>query len=393
MFYPRSILPQLEKELVTKENMVITGMRQVGKTSLLQHLFSLVETKNKALLDLENPLNRKVFEEENYDAIWNNLAAFGVTNNTKAYIFLDEVQNLPAISHVAKYLSDHFDVKFILTGSSSYYLKNLFPQSMAGRKIVFEIFPLSFSEFLSFKEVNRISIPSFSQKADSKNRISYERLLPYYHEFMEFGGFPKVVLEKDPRRKQQLLKDIFTSYFEIDVKSLAEFKDTSKLRDLILLLIPRIGSRIEVAKLAASLSLSRETIYSYVGFLEHTYFISLLPKFSSSIDRQAAGSQKLFLCDTGMANALGKISEGQTFEQSIFQNLRPFYKLNYFSKDSATEIDFIVESTIGLEVKISASRRDIAHLKARAESLRISERYVVSKEYSDEKEVILATNL
>lgn len=174
---------------------------------------------------------------------------------------------------------------------------------------------------------------------------------------------------------------------------MAEFKDTSKLRDLILLLIPRVGSRIEIAKLAASLSLSRETIYSYLGFLEHTYFVFFLSKFSGSVDRQAAGSQKLFLCDTGMANTLGKISEGQAFEQSIFQNLHPFHKLNYFSKDPAAEIDFIVDSNIGLEVKISASRRDIAHLKARAKGLEISEQYVVSKEYSDEKEVILATDL
>lgn len=392
MFYPRLIQPQLEKELATKENTVITGMRQVGKTSLLEHLFSLVKTKNKVLLDLENPLNRKVFEEENYDAIWNNLTAFGVTNDSKVYIFLDEVQNLPTISRVAKYLSDHWNVKFILTGSSSYYLKNLFSESMAGRKIVFEVFPLTFSEFLLFKRVERVLPSSFSQKANLKNRISYKKLIPYYQEFIEFGGFPKVVLEKDSERKRKLLSDIFTSYFEIDVKSLAEFKDTSKLRDLILLLIPRVGSRIEVGKLANSLSVSRETVYSYLGFLEHTYFISLLPKFSGSIDRQAAGSQKLFLCDTGIANSLGKISEGQAFEQSIFQNLRPFHKLSYFSKKNAAEIDFIADGKTALETKVSVSRRDIAHLKSRVNSLGISEQYIVSREYSDEKEVILATD-
>src|ERR1035437_3749829 len=97
MFYPRHILPQLEKELETPESTVITGMRQVGKTTLLSHLFSLVKSPNKLMLDFENPLNRKIFEEENYDAIWNNLAAFGVNNQTKAYIFLDEIQHLPSI--------------------------------------------------------------------------------------------------------------------------------------------------------------------------------------------------------------------------------------------------------------------------------------------------------
>ena len=129
MFYPRLILPQLEKELEFSETTVITGMRQVGKTTLLNHLFSLVKSSNKVELDFENPLNRKMFEEENYDAIWNNLAQFGVNNQTKTYIFLDEVQHLKSIGSVVKYLKDHFDVKFVLTGSSSYYLKNLFPET------------------------------------------------------------------------------------------------------------------------------------------------------------------------------------------------------------------------------------------------------------------------
>ena len=91
--------------------------------------------------------------------------------------------------------------------------------------------------------------------------------------------------------------------------------DLVKLRDLILLLLQRIGSRFEINKLASELSISRETIYTYLAFLEQTYFISLLPKFTASIDRQAAGSKKLFLCDAGIANALGKISQGQLFEQ------------------------------------------------------------------------------
>ncbi len=126
MNYPRHIFSQLEKELFTKENIVITGMRRVGKTVALEYLFSLIKTPNKMMLDLENPLNRKVFETDNFDAIWNNLADFGITNKERAFILLDEIQNLPIISRVVKYLSDHFDVKFILTGSSSFYLKNLF---------------------------------------------------------------------------------------------------------------------------------------------------------------------------------------------------------------------------------------------------------------------------
>jgi len=393
MFYPRLILPQLEKELETPEITVITGMRQVGKTTVLDHLFSLIKSSNKVKLDLENPLNRKIFEEENYDAIWNNLAVFGVNNQSKAYVFLDEVQHLPSIGSVVKYLNDHFDVKFVLTGSSSYYLKNLFPESMAGRKFIFEIYPLTFSEFLIFKGLSQKKIVSFSEKAVFKNNILHKKLMPFYLEYLEYGGFPKVVLQQNAERKKAMLSEIFTSYYEKDIKSLADFKDTTKLRDLILLLIPRVGSRIEVSKLATSLGVSRETVYAYLSFLEKTYFIFLISKFSKSIDRQAAGTQKLFLCDVGMANSLGKASEGQLLEQGVFQNLHLNHTINFYNKDGGSEIDFIVDGKIALEAKTSASKRDLDHLKRRSQSLNLPEAYIVSREYSDEKKVILATDL
>lgn len=393
VFYPRLILRKLEKELQTPEITVITGMRQVGKTTLLDHLFSLIKSSNKIKLDLENPLNRKIFEEQDYDAVWNNLATFGINNQTKAYILLDEIQHLSLIGSVVKYLGDHYDVKFILTGSSSYYLKNLFPESMAGRKLIFEVYPLTFSEFLIFKGIRPKKSLIFSEKANSKNNILYSKLIPLYQEYLEYGGFPKVVLQQDPERKKAILSEVFTSYYENDVKNLADFKDTTKLRDLILLLIPRVGSRIEVAKLAASLGVSRETVYSYLSFLEKTYFISLLSKFSGSIDRQSAGTQKLFLCDVGMVNNLGKASEGQLLEQAVFQNLHIDHSLHFYNKDGASEIDFITDEKIALEVKVSASKRDIDHLKRRCQGLNLSQSYIVSKEYNKEKEVILATDL
>ena len=393
MLYTRTVFPRLEAELHTREATVITGMRRVGKTTALIHLYDLVPSKNKAFFDLENPLHRKVFEEENYDTVWNNLQAFGITNKEKAYLFLDEVQNLPEVSRVVKYLYDHGDVKFFLTGSSSFYLRNLFPESLAGRKIIFEMFPLTFSEFLVFKNVPRTTLASFAEKAKTKNRVSYERLIPYYREYLEFGGFPSVVLEPNLKRKTTLLSEIFTSYFEKDAKNLADFKDMSKLRDLILLLIPRVGSRIDILKLATGLSVSRETVYAYLAFLEQTYFISLLPRHSGSIDRQAAGSKKLFLCDCGMADFLGKPSQGQLFEQSIFQNIRSDYKLSFYNKAGATEIDFIVDKKVALEVKVAASARDITTLKMRAQSIQLSESYVVVSEYCDKQDVIVVTDL
>lgn len=393
MLYERQIFTKLKRELDTKEMVVITGMRRVGKTTALRYLYDLVESENKVVLDLENPINRKVFEEENYDSVWNNLKQFGITDSKKAYIFIDEAQNLPELSRVVKYLYDHWDVKFLLTGSSSYYLRNLFPESLAGRKIVFELFPLNFAEFLVFKNAHRVETNTFKEKAANKNKISFASLDPYYREFLEFGGFPSVVLEEKQDRKRMLLSEIFTSYFEKDAKNLSDFKDMSKLRDLILLLAPRVASRIEILKLASELSVSRETVYNYLSFLEQTYFISLLPRYSASIDRQAAGSKKLFFCDLGIVNVLGRASQGQIFEQSIYQNLRGSYEISYFSKDGANEIDFILDGMYALEAKLSISKRDSFSLKRRSAGLKVSESYIVTNRFTESSDAILAVDL
>lgn len=393
MFYQRKILTQLEKELKTKEITVITGMRQVGKTTILNYLYEKIDSDNKALLDLENPLHRKVFEEENFDNIWNNLAEFGISNKRKAYIFLDEIQNLPQVSQAVKYLYDHWQVKFFLTGSSSFYLKNLFPESLAGRKLVFELFPLTFEEFLTFKGIKGIKLTTLAQKAKKKNKIAWEKRRKFYQEYIEFGGFPAVVKEENRLRKKQLLGEIFKSYFEKDVKNLADFKDVSLIRDLILLAIPRVGSKLDISKLASELSVSRESIYNYLAFLEQTYFIYFLPRLNSSVDRQAAGRKKLYFCDTGLANFLGKISLGQLFENSVCQNLYPWYKLCYYQKKAANEIDFIIDQKFGLEVKMSFSPKDLANLKKRSRELNLKSVYLAVLDYSEREEVILATDL
>ncbi|MFZ5376371.1 MAG: ATP-binding protein [Patescibacteria group bacterium] len=391
--FAREIYPTLEKELYTKEAVVITGMRRVGKTTTLRYLYSLISDTNKVIFDLENPLHRKIFEEENYDSIWLNLQNYGISNKTRSYIFIDEIQSLPIISSVVKYLYDHWDVKFFLTGSSSYYLRNFFPESLAGRKLVFEMFPMNFAEFLSVKGVSKTKTPEFSEKANKKNIVAHQQQLAYYEEYLRFGGFPSVILEPDQKRKQLLLEEIFTSYFEKDVQNLADFQNLALLRNLILLLIPRIGSKIEVSKLANDLSVSRPTIYNYLSFLEQTYFISLLPKFSPSIDRRTAGTKKLFLCDVGLANILGQISEGQVFEQSVFQNLRISHKLTFYNNQSGGEVDFIVDEKTALEVKTSFSTKDLNLLSIRVRQIKIDNYFLVTKNYNDHPSIILATDI
>jgi predicted AAA+ superfamily ATPase len=151
MYFTREIEPQLISQMKKKEIIVLTGMRRTGKTTLMKKLYDNIPSDNKVFLDLQNILEQKIFEEIDYNNIFANLKSYNVTVDQKLYVFIDEIQFMPKVTEVVKYLYDHYDIKFFITGSSSFYLKNLFPESLAGRKITFELNPLTFNEFLTFR--------------------------------------------------------------------------------------------------------------------------------------------------------------------------------------------------------------------------------------------------
>jgi uncharacterized protein len=393
MNYPRKILKPIEKYLETPEIIVLTGMRRVGKTTVLRMIYEEIESKNKAFFDLENPLEQKIFEEKDFNNIWANLVSFGIDKSKKSYIFLDEIQAQPAIIKAIKYLYDHYQVKFFLTGSSSYYLKNLFPESLAGRKIVFELYPLDFEEFLTFKNSPKLFNNSFVSKNKGKNLITYEKTIKLYEEYLNFGGFPQVVLASDNEQKKFYLNDIFKSYFEKDVQILADFRELSSFRDLLILLTQRIGSKIDVTKLASELGISRQTVNSYLSFLKSTYFIYLISPYSQNIDRELRSIRKLYLCDNGLINQISQIGTGSLFENAVFLNLKKYGKINYFQKKSGSEIDFILENKVALEVKSSGSASEYAKLKRMAGVLGLKEQYIITKSFNKDINFIPAIEI
>ncbi|MBS3091871.1 ATP-binding protein [Candidatus Pacearchaeota archaeon] len=394
MIYKRKLLDKIIERIDNKEIIVVTGMRRVGKTTLFKMVYEHIKNTNKVFLDLDNPLNQKIFEEEDYNNIWANLAPFGISNKGKAFIFLDEIQAKPEAIKAVKYLYDHYDVKFFLTGSSSFYLKNLFPESLAGRKIIFELFPLDFEEFLLFKGQIKKFYIKFSQKDKNKNKIEYERIKKLYEEYIEFGGFPQVVLESVYERKKEILIDIFRSYFEKDVLGLADFKEINKFRDLSLLLLKRVGAKLDISKLSSELGVSRETIYSYISFLEKTYFLKLISPFTKSIDREISGTKKIYICDNGIGKYIGKCEDGNLFENAVLNNLKNYGEIKYYERRIGGEIDFILsEQNIALEAKNKGNIKDYLKLKKLSDSLGIKECYIISKEFINEKGFIISTDL
>ncbi len=374
----RKIQALIEKRVQSPETIVVTGMRRVGKTSLLHSLFETISSQNKLFLDLENPLNQKYFEKLDYDAIIYELSSLGLSFKERAYVFLDEIQYLKTMPSIIKYLSDHYPIKFFLTGSASFYLKNLFTESLSGRKIIYELFPLDFEEFLLLKK-ERLIIPHDPSISES----IYTRFQTLYREYVEYGGFPGVVAKHSFQEKKELLNDIFTSYFEKEVLQLGDFRKNTVLRDLILLLFQRVGSRIEYQKLSNELGVSRITIKEYMSFLEQTYLFSLIHPYSKSRDREIRGMPKLYCIDSGLVNHFGAVDEGSLIENTIFHQLRVRSNdIHYFRKKTGAEIDFIADKRVAYEVKRKASIHDMRSLQRLAADCDISDTTLISYLYT-----------
>ncbi len=351
MFIKRKILAEILPHLQTKYITVIVGMRRVGKTTMMKYLLNQIPSENKLYLDLERIDNQELFKQKNFDLIIKSLERLGVSTKSTLYLALDEIQAVKDISSVIRYLYDNYDIKFILTGSSSYYLKDLFSESLAGRKKVFELYPLDFGEFLLFKKVKVEENKDWQERKFSS--YEYEQLSGYYEEYVKFGGFPEIALEKDQKVKKDLLLDIISSYIHIDIKTLGSF-DYESLYSLLKILPQRVGSKIDYSKIAKTVGISRLTVKKYLDFLEKTYFIRTIPIYSANIDKRIAKAKKLYFLDNGLLNVLGEVSSGAEFENSIFTQLHHHGTLYYYQRYSGQEIDFILlqnKKTIGLEVK------------------------------------------
>lgn len=380
----RLLYYELIKYLNHKNALLITGMRQVGKTTLMRQVYEEVR-EPKLWFDFDNPLDQKLFEDIDYQVIYKRLTDLAKMGG-KLSVFIDEIQNFPEITRVIKYLMDHQGVKFYLTGSSNFYLKNLFPESLSGRKFLYQLPPLQFQEYLYFKDILPLKeVQKFTlQDAYKKHSIfTHKARESEYEDFLNFGGFPEVVTTKDKDTKVMVLKNIFASFFEKDIKILSDYTDIRELRDIILLLVPRVGSMLDVTRLASELSIDRVKVYRFLEFLQGTFFIRLLPRFSRSIDRSIAGGKKVYFTDTGILNIIGKVNEAQLLENAVINQLAQYGKVSFLNIRNTAEIDAILDKQTAFEVKLTGTKQDLSKLAALSSKLGIPQSFVISKKFQE----------
>lgn len=368
---------ELVAHLPKRQATVITGLRRVGKTTAVRYLLAKVEHTNTLYVDLEKAENRLLFNQPLYGDIETGLRTLGLDLDQPAVLALDEVQLVANIPSVVKYLYDTYGTKFILTGSSSYYLKNHFTESLAGRKRIFELYPLDFGEYLAFRGYKPTQYQPVARQP--VNSTAYALFRADYEQFIQFGGFPEVVQAETEDDKRAYLKDIVNAYVELDIKLLSDFSVSDDLYKLCQLLAVHSGSRLDTTKLSSILAISRHKLTDYLNLFEYTYFIQRIPAFTTNKDREISLQKKVYLADTGLLSVLGQVSSGQQFENAVAVQLARLGQVSYYQRRTGQEIDFILDQTTAIEVKETPTPHDLNVLKDRASSIGLSQHWLVGR--------------
>jgi len=378
--YDREIVRSIWEWMDDHRVIILVGSRQVGKTSILYLLIRRliedgVDPKSIFYFDLEDFEILNLFNGGVRDFL-RYLEVQGMNPEGRSYVFVDEIQYMENPSSFLKLMADHHRyLKLICSGSSTLEIRRKFTDSLAGRKVVFEIPTLTFREYLLFKGEETLlrllwDYP-FDGSGESPPDIHRSQLQAHYEQYIIYGGYPAVVLESERERKLRLLRDIYESYVRKDINQLFTVENLTAFNDLVKLLALQIGNLVNLQDLTAGLSISRPTVERYLSVLENTFILRRISPFFANKRKEIVKMPKVYYHDTGMRNQvirnfqplLSRPDMGALVENGVFKSLSvrlsPVEEMKFWRTKSGMEVDFVVEGEelVPIEVKYTAMDR------------------------------------
>lgn len=367
--FRRKVFDDLLPFLFEKEIIVVNGARQVGKTHLLYYLRDyLIERKEQVhYLDLEDSRLLKTLDAGS-DVLPHLLQEEGFDPGRRVFVLIDEIQYLADPSKFLKLTHDHLpNIKLVVSGSSSFDIKRKFKDSLAGRTVTFELFPLSFAEFLVFKEVTLpVGTPPTLKRL--------EELAKLQKEFVLFGAYPGIVLTSETYKKEKRLQQIIDTYIRKDIRDIGNIRDIDKFNLLLETLAAQSGKLLNVLELANTCRLAKQTLENYLFILENTYVLRRVRPFHGNIRSELFKTPKVFFYDSGLQQLLwlkkfpGAVM-GNVFETAVFAELAKRYgkeAVYFWRTRDKKEIDFVIRKgdlVLPLEVKLNFSHFNPATTK------------------------------
>lgn len=352
----RKILYDIEKHLKEPQMSVLIGPRQVGKTYIMQVLQKkLEEEKEKTIfLSLDIDDHKPFFASQSSLINYINLQV----GDAKAYVFLDEIQRKENAGLFLKGIYDrHLPYKFIVSGSGSLDLKAKIKESMAGRKQLFLIEPISFEEFVNFRTDYQ-----YEDRLDEFFSIDKLRAQSFFEQYLNFGGYPRVVIAKVIDKKKNEMDEIYKSYIEKDITDLLGVQKPDAFTNLLKIMASQIGNLVNITELSSTIGISSKTVENYLWYLEQTFILKRVTPYYRNIRSEITKAPIYYFYDIGLRNYLlglfgipiipGALS-GHLFENIIFNMLRQKDQyasthIHFWRTRDNAEVDFVLEK--GTEV-------------------------------------------
>jgi len=331
----------LERNLNNKDIILITGLRRVGKSTLLKQLvYSLItdykiQPKKIFYLSLDSYLLKDMTIQ---DIVKEYRKIHNLATNDKIYLFLDEVTYKDSFKEELKNMYDLGNCKIFATASSATKLIDK-KALLTGRSRLLEVEPLDFQEFLLFR--------NYSPKKSEKYLLE-----KYFEEYMEYGGLPEYVLTKDPEYIVSLTKNIIYK----DIIAKYGLKDSEAIEDLFRLLCERVGKQVSYNKLGNILGITKDSVKKYIGYFKETYLFYVIEKDAKSLNERIADNKKIYCADVGIKNVVTGFRDlGAIYENLVFLKLKS--NNPKYVKIDGIELDFKFKDTL-VEAKYNQELKD-----------------------------------
>lgn len=381
---------ELFRQRNIKEVSIVAGIRRSGKsTILLQVLQKIIKSgvpkENTLAVNFEEPAFSGCLDValllKIYDAYLEKFSPKG-----KIFVVLDEVQMLSGWEKFVRGLYDRGEnIKFYITGSSSRLLSAEFGSVLTGRIYSNEIFPLSFKEFLQFKEQDRL-LAGFTGKGSPALRNLFTQ-------YMQFGGFPQIVLTPEEQDKIGLLKDYYSAIMEKDIVQRYSVRDVKKLKEFCLNLITNIAAPFSGYKSSKNQQISQPTANKFLQYVEEVFLVQKTDFFSYSFTRQKGNPHKIYVIDPGLYQAVAfRFSEnlGKIFENMVYMEYRRRGQEIFYWKGKH-EVDFMIREgtkitrliNVCWELTAENRERETAGLWEAMEEFNLQEAEIITAGYEE----------
>lgn len=352
MYIKRDIEKAIRKGLSGPEIIAVVGARQVGKTTLLEHIQK--DIKDSLFITFEDAEIRMLFNRD--------IKAFiSLYIHPYKYIFLDEFQYAKNGGRSLKFIYDTIkNKKIFVSGSSILELTVSAVKYLTGRIRSFTLYPLSYQEFLGYKAPDLYKYYQETGRNKRLDNIMAERFYTFMEEFIIYGGYPRIALAKDNKEKEDILKNLMNIYLLRDVRDILGLTDDYRVLNLIKALSLQIGNIISYQELSTITQQSYITLKRYLNLLEKTYIIQMVKPFFTNKRTELVKNPKIYFYDSGLRNAVisdfRKLSlrpdKGALLENFVFEELiKNEHSLKYWRTKSKAEVDFIVNEKVPMEVK------------------------------------------